>query len=152
MEKVGVKYGLFTALGLILYFLFMKLIGLEQRVEFRFLNGLIMAVGVTMAIRGYKIRKQGNIGYFSGLGVGVITAVVSTVIFSAFMVMFIKTFDRPLLEVLTAERYFGDRMSITPGVVIFTVLMLEGVISGFMIAFIAMQWFRRRDHRVPGSP
>ena len=152
MEKVGIKYGLFTALGLISYFLLMKLFGLELKVGLRFLNGLIMAAGVTMAIRVYKIRKHGNIGYFSGLGVGLITSVVATVIFSAFMVAFVKTFDPSLLKVLTTNRYFGDRMAITPGVVIFTVLMMEGVISGFMISFIAMQWFRRREHKVPGSP
>jgi hypothetical protein len=152
MEKIGLKYGLFTALSLIAYFLLMKLIGLEEIIELRFLNGLIMAVGVTLAIRGYKKFREGNIGYFSGIGVGLITAIIATVLFSVFMVVYIKTFDHRLLEVLSGDRYFGERMSITPGIVVFTVLMLEGVISGFMISFIAMQWFKRRDHKVPGSP
>jgi hypothetical protein len=152
MEKIGLKYGIFTALSLIAYFLLMKLIGLERIIELRFLNGVIMAVGVTLAIRGYKKFREGNIGYFSGLGVGIITAIIGTVVFAAFMVVYIKTFDHRLLEVLAGDQYFGDRLTITPGVVIFTVLMLEGVISGFMISFIAMQWFKRRDHKVPGSP
>ncbi|MCY1559209.1 hypothetical protein D9M68_962220 [compost metagenome] len=73
-------------------------------------------------------------------------------VFAAFMVIYIKAFDDGLLKVLAGEQFFGDRMAITPGVVIFIVLMLEGVISGFMVSFIAMQWFKRRDHKVPGSP
>ncbi|MHC2991962.1 membrane protein, partial [Pontibacter sp. HJ8] len=51
MEKIGLKYGIFTALSLIAYFLLMKLIGLERIIELRFLNGVIMAIGVTLAIR-----------------------------------------------------------------------------------------------------
>ncbi|MBX0335449.1 DUF4199 domain-containing protein [Pontibacter sp. HSC-14F20] len=152
MEKIGLKYGLFTALSLIGYFLLMKLIGLEHIIELRFLNGLIMAVGVTLAIRAFKKMRQGNIGYFEGLGAGIITSVLATVLFAVFMVVYIKAFDDRLLKVLAGEQFFGDRMAITPGIVIFMVLMLEGVISGFMVSFIAMQWFKRQDHKVPGSP
>ncbi|WP_299708473.1 DUF4199 domain-containing protein [uncultured Pontibacter sp.] len=152
MEKIGLKYGLFTALGLIGYFLLMKIIGLEQIIELRFLNGVIMAIGVTLAIKGFKDSKNGQIGYFQGLGAGIITSALATVIFAVFMVVYIKAFDDNLLQVLAGEQFFGDRMTITPGIVIFMVLMLEGIISGFMVSFIAMQWFKRRDHKVPGSP
>jgi hypothetical protein len=152
MENVGLKYGLFTALALILYFLLMKVLGLEQIIELRFLNGLIMAAGVTLAIRAYKKSKEGNIGYFQGLGTGIITSALATVIFAVFMVIYIKGFDNALLDVLAGEQFFGERMAITPGIVIFMVLILEGIISGFMVSFIAMQWFKRRDHKVPGSP
>jgi hypothetical protein len=152
MEKIGIKYGLFTAAGLIIYFLLMKLIGLSHIVELRFVNGIIMAIGITLAIKGYKDSVHGMIGYFKGLLVGLITSVVATLLFAAFMLVFIKMLDHSLLEVLSANRYFGDRLEVTPGIVIFTVLFLEGIISGFMISFIAMQWFKRRDHKVPGSP
>lgn len=152
MEKIGLKYGLLTAFGLIGYFLLMKLLGLSDVIELRFLNGLIMAVGVVMAIKALKTFKEGKIGYFQGLGVGIITGVLATIVFAAFMLIYIKAFDDSLLNVLAGNQFFGERMSITPGLVIFMVLMLEGIISGFMISFIAMQWFKRRDHKVPGSP
>lgn len=153
MEKIGLKYGLLTAAGLIVYFLLMKLAGLEHIVELRFLNGIIMAIGIVLAIRAYKTIQQGaRIAYFKGIGTGLITAIVATVLFAVFMLIYIKAFDDRLLEVLSAERLFGERMSITPGVVVFTVLMLEGVISGFFISFIAMQWFKSPDHKVPNSP
>jgi hypothetical protein len=152
MEKVGMKYGLFTALGLIGYFLLMKVVGLEHVIELRFLNGVIMAIGVTLAIKGYKESKDGQIGYFQGLGTGIITSALATVLFAVFMVIYVKAFDDRLLQVLAGDQFFGDRMRITPGIVIFMVLMLEGFISGFMVSFIAMQWFKRRDHKVPGSP
>ena len=152
MEKIGIKYGLLTAAGLLAYFLIMSLIGLVHIIELRFLNAIIMAIGVSMAIRAYKIKMRGNIGYFSGLGVGTLTAIIGTTLFAALILLYIKLAGHSLVEVLSAERYFGDRVQSTPGLVVFSVLMLEGVISGVMISFIAMQYFKQKDHKVPGSP
>ncbi|MFD2999277.1 DUF4199 domain-containing protein [Pontibacter toksunensis] len=152
MEKIGLKYGLLTAAGLILYFFLMKLLGLIHITELRFLNGVIMAIGVVMAIRSYKIVSAGEIGYFKGLGTGVITAVVGTVLFASFMVAYVTIAGAEMIEMLTSERYFGERVESTPGVVIFSVLMLEGLISGFLISFIAMQYFKRDDFKSPNSP
>ncbi|GAB3815574.1 DUF4199 domain-containing protein [Pontibacter rugosus] len=150
MEKIGLKYGLLTAVALIAYFLLMHLLGLTHIVELRFLNGVILAVGVVLAIKGYKAVVDGNISYFKGLGTGVITSVISTVIFAAFMIIYTQIGGDELVETLTAERYFGQRIEATPGIVIFTVLMIEGLISGFMISFIAMQFFKQRQHKFPG--
>lgn len=152
MEKIGLKYGLLTAVALIAYFMLMKLLGLSHIIELRFLNGIIMAIGVVLAIRAYKIRKEGRIGYFKGIGTGVITAIVGTTIFAGFMVTYVKLGGEALVETLAADEYFGGQVVATPGVVIFSVLMLEGVISGFMIAFIAMQYFKQREHKIPGAP
>ncbi|WP_299821568.1 DUF4199 domain-containing protein [uncultured Pontibacter sp.] len=152
MEKLGLKYGLLTAAGLIGYFLLMLLFGLTHILELRFLNGVIMAVGVTMAIRAYKIKVHGDIGYFSGFAVGALTAVVATTLFAALMLVYIKVGGESLVEVLSADRYFGERVQTTPGIVVFSVLMLEGVISGVMIAFIAMQYFKQKNNKVPNSP
>jgi len=152
MEKTGLKYGLLTAVALLVYFFLMKLLGLVRIIELRFLNGIIMAIGITLAIKAYKQMVHGNISYFKGLATGLITSVVATVVFAALMVFYVKTAGHSLVEMLSSERYFGEQIESTPGVVIFSVLLLEGVISGFMISFIAMQWFKKRQHKVPGAP
>lgn len=152
MEKIGLKYGVLTAAGLILYFFLMKLLDLIHITELRFLNGVIMAIGVVLAIRAYKAVAAGGFSYFRGLGTGVITAITGTVLFAAFMVAYAGVAGDEMIEMLTAERYFGERVEAAPGIVIFTVLMLEGLISGFMISFIAMQFFKRDDYKAPNSP
>lgn len=152
MEKIGIKYGLFTAAALIVYFVLMHLLRLTHIIELRFLNGIIMAIGVTVAIRACKRSTGGNITYFKGLGAGILTAIVATLLFAVFMVLYINISGTELLETLSAEGYFGQRIDTTPGIVIFTVLMLEGIISGVMVSFIAMQYFKRNDRKVPGSP
>ncbi|MCC9137988.1 DUF4199 domain-containing protein [Pontibacter silvestris] len=152
MEKVGLKYGVFTALGLIVYFLLMMLLGFEKVLELRFFNAVIMAVGVCLAIRGYKISVNGDIPYLKGIGTGFLTALVGSALFAVFMLVYTKTAGGELIEAIAADNMFGDRMESTPGVVIFMVLMVEGIISGFLISFIAMQWFKKPNHEIPGGP
>lgn len=152
MEKIGLKYGVLTAVGLVVYFLLMRVLGLVHIIELRFFNGVIMAIGVVLAIKAYKVQMAGKLTYFKGLGAGILTAAVSTTLFAAFMLVYIKIGGEALVEMLSADQYFGERVVSTPGVVVFTVLMLEGIISGFMIAFIAMQYFKQNEHKVPGAP
>ena len=152
MEKVGIKYGLLTTAALVIYFITMDLLNLTHYTTLHFLNGIIMSIGIVMAIHAYKRSMRGTISYFNGLGTGVITAVVGTVLFAVFVVLYVSIGNGELLNTLSAEPYFGERVNATPGIVIFSVLMLEGIISGAMISFIAMQYFKRDDHKVPGSP
>ncbi|MCJ8166216.1 DUF4199 domain-containing protein [Pontibacter sp. E15-1] len=152
MEKIGFKYGLLTAAGLVAYFLLMNMLGLVHIVELRFLNGIILAVGIVLAIKGYKRASGGQIGYFKGIGTGMITSVTATVLFAVFMVAYAKISGEALIQMLSSNQYLGEMVTATPGIVIFSVLMLEGVISGFMISFIAMQYFKRDDYKVPNSP
>ncbi|WP_162426221.1 hypothetical protein [Pontibacter pudoricolor] len=58
MEKIALKYGLLTAIGLIGYFFIMKAIGLSHIVELRFLNSVILTIGIVMALRGFKRAKK----------------------------------------------------------------------------------------------
>ena len=152
MEKVALKYGLLTAAALILYFLLMKLLGLAHIVELRYLNAIILAIGIVLAIKGFKTSLNGEIKYFKGIGTGILTAVVATLVFAAFMLIYVKALDDTFIEVLSAEELFGDRMEGTPGLVVFTVLVLEGFISGFLVSFIAMQWFKSGNPQDTNSP
>lgn len=149
MEKIGLKYGFFTALGLIAYFLLMMLFGLEKVLELRFFNAVIIAAGICLGIRGYKISVGGNLHYLKGIGTGLLTAMVASALFAVFMLVYTKTAGGDLVEAIAADNLFGDRMEATPGVVIFMVLMVEGIFSGFIISFVAMQWFKKPNHEYP---
>ncbi|MCC9167619.1 DUF4199 domain-containing protein [Pontibacter harenae] len=151
MEKIALKYGLMTAAALILYFLLMRLLSLAHVVELRYLNAVILAIGVVMALKGYRNRLEGGIPYFKGIGSGVLTAITATLLFAVFMLLYVKALDDSFVDVLSAEELFGGRVEGTPGIVVFSVLMLEGVVSGFFISFIAMQWFKRRNHKLPNQ-
>ncbi|MBB6610099.1 DUF4199 domain-containing protein [Pontibacter sp. Tf4] len=151
MEKLSLKYGVLTALGLIGYFLLMRLIGLSHILELRFFNAIVLAIGIVLVLRAYKRMMHGHIGYLKGLATAFLTSLVATLLFSVFMLVYIKGFDDSLLRVISEDQMLGERIATTPGIVIFMVLMMEGVISGAMIGFIAMQFFKRQDHAIPGN-
>ena len=148
MERTGLKYGVLTAAGLILYFLAMKVMGLAHLVELRFLNGLIMGVGVSVAIWQFKKSVNGAINYLEGLGVGFITAGIASFLFAVFMVLYVTLLDKQFMQTLLSDHTIGSKITLVPLLVVFGVIILEGVISGFMLAFIAMQFYKRADHTV----
>ncbi|MDX5347504.1 MAG: DUF4199 domain-containing protein [Hymenobacteraceae bacterium] len=148
MERTGLKYGVLTAAGLILYFLAMKVMGLAHLVELRFLNGLIMGVGVSVAIWQFKKSVNGAINYLEGLGVGFITAGIASFLFAVFMVLYVTLLDKQFMQTLLSDHTIGSKITLVPLLVVFGVIILVGVICGFMLAFIAMQFYKRADHTV----
>jgi hypothetical protein len=141
----GIGFGLLTAVALVAYFLIMSLFNLHHIVELRFLNGVIVTIGICWAIYKFKEQNNGYIRYLDGLGLGFTTAAVAAVLFAIFMVLYVTVINDAFLATLRARQFFGEGLSV---IVVFAVIILEGVISGFMVAFIAMQYFKseKRSH------
>lgn len=140
VEKVGIKYGLFLAGGLIGYFLFMKLFGLEDILELRFLNVIILVLAVVGALKFYKKNSDALMTYFKGIGVGVLTSMVGALIFALFMGIYLGFIDPVFLDSIKNE-WSSYTAHINPFTISF-IIVLEGTISGFFTTFIAMQYFK----------
>lgn len=145
----GIGYGLFTAIALVAYFLLMSLFNLHRIVELRFLNGIIVTIGICWAIYSFKKQGNGYIGYLQGLGLGFTTAAVAALLFGIFMVLYVTVINNEFMTTLRANQFFGEGLSV---IVVFAVIVLEGVISGAMVSFIAMQYFKSegQNPKVPG--
>ena len=142
-ETNGVRYGLFTAVGMMAYFIVASLLGLTDRIEFSFLNFAIMAVGVCLAITHYKRVKQDRIVYLQGFGTGIMTAAVSSLVFGFFFIGF--TLLRPnVMDQIHARDLFGFDMSVT---IAFLAILLQGAMAGVIISLVAMQYFKSPEHK-----
>ena len=139
IESVALRFGFITALGLITYFLAMKLIGWVHIVELRVLNFLILAAGVTMAIRYFK-RTLGSLAYLKGMGVGFFTAMVAVITFALFLLIYLWQVDPGFMELVQQQESLGRYLD--PLTVAFTITM-EGFGSGYLITFIVMQYMKR---------
>lgn len=144
-QKVGIKYGIMVGIAHIIYFLIMALFGLLNIVELSFLSGILLVIGIVVAISNLKRAKGGMIRYFEGLGVGATVGVVSSVILGIFLVLYISLVDKTYLESLQASVLFPESISLLS---LFLLTIVYGTIPGFWLAFIAMQWFKRQDHTV----
>ncbi|UOQ77143.1 DUF4199 domain-containing protein [Hymenobacter sp. 5516J-16] len=143
-ETNGIRYGLFTAGGMILYFLIASLTGLSERIEFSFLNAVILAVGICLAIVNYKRFRQDRMPYLHGFGTGIITAIVASVIFAFFFILYAGVLNRNVMDGIRAQDLFGFDLSVT---IAFLAIILQGAMSGVIISLVAMQYYKSPDHK-----
>jgi hypothetical protein len=139
IERTSLKYGIYTAIILIVFFFFMKLIGLVDVYELRMLNVVFLFAGVFMAIKKYR-HSSDKPSYLSGIGVGIFTSAIALFIFSLFIIIYLGAIDPAFMESLKANEYFGQYLNpYIAGAAIF----LEGTLSGLLLSFILMQYYKR---------
>jgi hypothetical protein len=140
IERIGLGVGLITSLALVSYFMIMKALGLAQIIELRFFNILIMAIGICTGIVRLKHKTQEHEFYLKGLAEGMIITVTAVVTFAIFMTVYLTQFNQPLMhEISTRVPYSGSM----DGMVIFISIFMEGMASGAIITFAAMQYLKR---------
>jgi hypothetical protein len=142
-QKVSIKYGIFVGIAHIVYFLLMRLFGLQQIIELSFLSALFLIIGIVVAISNYKKALKGHINYLKGLAIGATVGVVSSSLLAVFLVIYISIFDSVYLDLLQASYLFPQSLTVLS---LFVLAIVYGTWPGFLIAFVAMQWFKEADH------
>ncbi len=137
--SVAIKYGVLTTLGLIVYFLIIKLFDLHTNPWFRLINGLVMAYGIYAAIKRYKLISGTTFNYINGFKVGILTGFLATFVFAFFMGIYMFHFDTAFMDTLLKD-WFSDA-SYGGGILIF-VIIVEGLASTAILALTYMQIFK----------
>lgn len=142
------KYSGFTSLALLIYFLLMKLLNLATVVELRFLNVLILFIGIRFFLLRLKRENGGSLEYLQSLAYGFIVSVFTSTFFSFFIFLYLSYIDHGMLETLQLNQPFGEYM--TPGAAAL-VLILEGCSSGAIISFALIQFMSRNSKVAQGD-
>jgi hypothetical protein len=140
-NRIPENYGLRTAAGLIAYFLLMKVFNMAHVVELRFLNLVILIVGVFFALKKFKNTHTEHMNYFRGLITGVATAAIGSVIFAVFLFVFMKVDTNMMNAIIENEpmgRYLNAYMAAF-------IVALEGVFSGFLVTFVLLNYVDTDD-------
>jgi len=135
-NRIPENYGLKTAVGLIVYFVVMQLIGLSHHVELRLLNLLILVAGIYFALKKFKNSHQDHMNYFRGLIVGVATGAIASVGFAVFLFIYMKVDSSLLASIQENEpmgHYLNEYMSAF-------IVALEGVFSGLLVTFLLINY------------
>ena len=130
------SYGVRIAVGLILYFLLMKVTGLSHFVELRLLNLFILVSGVYFALKKFKETHGKHLNYFLALATGVGTAAIGSVIFAFFLFIWMKldvNMMRAIVENEPMGRYLNAYMAAF-------IVALEGVFSGLFVTFVLINY------------
>ncbi|MGB0897030.1 MAG: DUF4199 domain-containing protein [Flavobacteriaceae bacterium] len=132
------KYGLLIATTLIAYFLIIRLIGLHDNHWLRVLNGVIVAYGIYAVIKKKKSLEADNFEYFSGFGVGILTGVIATITFVAFMGVYLFHIEPAFAERLL-KHIAG---SIGGPEILLLIIGVEGISSSVVLSLTFMQKFK----------
>jgi len=133
---VAVKYGVFTTIALIAYFLMIKLLGLHTNPWFRMVNGLFMGYGIYVAIKNYKIISGSDFNYINGFKVGLVTGFFATFVFALFMGIYMFHIDVDFMNSLLKDWF--NNSSYGGGILIF-VIIVEGLASSTILTLTFMQ-------------
>jgi hypothetical protein len=133
---VAVKYGVFTTIALIAYFLIIKLLGQHTNPWFRMVNGLFMAYGIYVAIKRYKSISGGGFNYTNGFKVGLITGFLATFLFALFMGVYMFHIDVDFMNTLLKDWFHNSDYG--GGILIF-VILVEGLASSTILTLTFMQ-------------
>ena len=82
--------------------------------------------------------------YLQGIAVGSVTSIVATVMFAFFTVINVEFFGSNIIEILQNENTLGQHLTLTS---IFLVITMIGIPGGALTSYIAMQFFKRPDHK-----
>jgi hypothetical protein len=135
-NRIPQSYGVRIAASLILFFLIMKFIGLGHHAELRLLNLVILTVGTYLALRKFKQTHSDHLNYFRGLTTGVATGAVASLIFGAFLFIYMKL-DASLMQSIIENEPMGRYLNAYMAAFI---VVLEGFFSGLLVTFVLLNW------------
>lgn len=144
-NRIPESYGVRIAIGLIVYFVVMHLLGYSHVVELRLLNLLILVAGVYLALKKFKETHAAHLNYFRALATGVGTAAIGSLIFGAFLFVYMK-FDTALMNSIVENEPMGRFLN--PYISAF-VVVLEGVFSGLLVTFVLINFVNTDEVNEP---
>lgn len=140
-EGNGIRYGIFTAIPMIIYTIIAALVGFLGKVEAGSLNVIIIVVGVVLAIRNLRMVKGNHLGYLQGFGTGIITGLVASALLGITFWL-LGGINQAVVAQVKARDLFGTDL----GILISGLgIILIGTMTSVITSLIAMQYYRTPD-------
>ena len=138
MKKLAIplKYGIFIAIGLIIYFLVLSLIGVQTNPMFSLGNGFIVSIGLFKAMKNYKIEQGQSFEYEKGFMTGLLTGFNATLIFVVFFAIYVTNIDITFLPEMLEN--WSSHYHVGVGIVVF-VAAIMGFATTFVLTLSFMQ-------------
>jgi len=139
-EPVVCKWaGFLVFSALVAYFLIMKAFGLYQILELRYFNAIFLITGIVIAFYNFrkKVSPEG-IQYLKGIKMGMKITLIAVLPFVIFMGIYLAI-DKDFMAYIIENGDFGQWLSPVRAA---GVIAIEGLISGAIITFMAMQYFK----------
>ena len=140
VEKTGFRYGVYGAIAMMIYFIILKLIGLDKNDTVRFLAMIFIVIAAVMGIYYFSKHKVKGMFYLNGLGIGFLVGLVGSVLYGVFLFIYSYFIDQSFTADLRLLDFFGSNLS---PLMIFGANSLLGIMIGTFTGYITMMYFDR---------
>lgn len=137
-KNPAIKFGILTAILLIVYFLFLGFLNLNSNPAFSFVNAVFVAVGISLAIKSEKENK-GQIKYQNGFKTGLVTGILATILFSIFFISYFsfnQDYAKKLIDSIGLDVNLG---------LLFVTVIFMGITSTLIITLALMQLHKQKS-------
>lgn len=150
-SALPITYGIIIALGLILYFMLLSVFGVQTNPIYSLGNGIIVALGLYMAMKRYKAEKGNQFEYQKGFMAGLLTGFNATLIFTAFFAIYVTNLNPDFLPMMLDN--WSTHYHVGVGIVVF-VAAIMGFATTFVLTLSFMQLFKDSWNvkKSPNSP
>lgn len=150
IRSIGTKYGIITAIAMMVYFFIMRALNLIQITEFRYINYVILVIGIYLAfVKEKKKLHEKEIDYLPGLGLGAWVGTAAAVFFALFVFIYCKI-DQGFVQSISDKIPIWNPELVNSYVVAMLVFS-EIFALGIIISFVFMQLFKRNRLTETGS-
>lgn len=139
-RKATIQYGIYTTVALILFFFIVKMFGLVHNYNLRFLNIVVIGLGVYICLKNFLKNHYEEFDYLRGLGIGFTVSLITALSFASFVLVYLLLNQEFVTEIKRIELQ-GDYLNeFSVSLLIFT----ETLIIGSLITFASMQWLKQK--------
>jgi hypothetical protein len=140
LNQLCTRTGLIVCLCLIGYFFFMEAVGLQTVLVLRALNMIFMGGGILFALNRYSKLIRRKLDYFTGIRIGALVSLIASIPFALFVGIYLRL-DPVFMSYLRENMPLGEYISVVAAA---AAIAAEGVVSGLIITFIVMPYFKRQ--------
>lgn len=144
------RYGLYLLVGLMVYFLAMRGLGLAHIYWLRSINVIILIGALYGSVIAYKQQASASYyeDFFDFFKISMRTALIGVGLFSVFLALYLDQIDRGFMEQLAQRESFGGMISpVSAAVIIF----VEGMSSALITSYALIQVLKTRTVETPVS-
>ena len=137
-KKIIAQYAFKIYSGIALYFLVMKLLGLEHILVLRMLNFVIVIWGINAAIKT-NIFKNNNSDYLTNIMIGAASSTIAVFASAISLLVYVSFINPGFIHELESSLMWGNNLNAT---LIAFVVFFEGTASSIVSTFIVMQYWK----------
>jgi len=137
-KKIIARYAFKIYSGIALYFLIMKLLGLEHILVLRMLNFIIVIWGINAAIKKNIFTNQ-NSEYLTNIMIGAASSIIAVFASAISLLVYVSFISPDFIHELESSLMWGNNLNAT---LIAFVVFFEGTASSIVSTFIVMQYWK----------